>query len=796
MGSSQQEMPLQEGDLQDLQIKRIMEGRQFERKFLASIPELPDTPSSIEVVKSFARSLNNRIDAIKAILTPYAKPSYIQCTFQRFLSHPDLEMKDLIPFVENLHCDLLSLEEDVERRNKTPIEPHLVDDNARAPSHSRDSEDDDKKPAKRKRKQPAEGKVVICLDSDSEAESEDTVVKKEPGSGSKRRSNPIMPSPPKKSRPTRAVQAGDKAAKKAFTKSEAVPTKQREKARTNKLVRELADFNALPAVRKKQTKERRGPAYESMYDLTEGEDDEDEEPTSTTRGGANSRVAVKQEKERIPCKDASGDRKRTSGTSQGAYTTNGDDKQPGIAASGAIQAQEERESVDAGRSSDSEPEQAFTSSRHQSGTSGDLMENCLTEEPQPENSPSEPNAADPVSTQEENEEESRVPDVSTAEAGAAMNDASNVNEQDTPSTAGGEVPELQSVAAAKSETDPPAGVANEAQAIVTPEIKAEMTRKEVKKKREVVYKKYKDRFLLDRHSLSGIARLGGGVQDTYPKPCLWNKNIWEDANAKKLNRDYPFPNHLSEAELEDGMELNMDSFSYMTYNDLWNVDAPKYAGQPFAAVTGVRRYFLTTGHAFPVFMRRSRSKRGFKTAKLLGWEYVGNYKVMTPGEDNDVFWESAENYSLANRDYIAGKILKSSKAEGGYGRLILSRWRDTITKALAKDDSPAAPLYMIEGREPTSAEKDEKRPSLAARARALNYTHEMPDEAFVTMLVRLDEYHEQLAIKFVEYDERIYDWCVGGKTGRDADGKHTKHTLREPAKAGDWYNWAEQNMLM
>ena len=261
-------------------------------------------------------------------------------------------------------------------------------------------------------------------------------------------------------------------------------------------------------------------------------------------------------------------------------------------------------------------------------------------------------------------------------------------------------------------------------------------------------------------------------------------------------RDYPFPKHLDEEDLEDGMELNMDDFSYMTYNDLWNVDAPKYAGQPFAAVTGVRPCFLTTGHAFPVFMRRSRNKRGVKTSALLGWEYVGNYKVVTPGEDNDVFWESAENYSLANKDYIAGKILKSSKAEGGYGRLILSHWRNEISKALAEDTSPAAPLYTVEGREPTSAEKDEKRPSLAARARALNFTPQMPDEAFVTVLVRLDEYHQQLPIKFVEYDERIYNWCLGGKTTRDASGKFIKNTHKEPAKAGDWYNWAEQNMLM
>ena len=50
--------------------------------------------------------------------------------------------------------------------------------------------------------------------------------------------------------------------------------------------------------------------------------------------------------------------------------------------------------------------------------------------------------------------------------------------------------------------------------------------------------------------------------------------------------------------------------------------------------------------------------------------------------------------------------------------------------------------------------------------------------------------------EFVEYDERIYDWCLGGKTTHDANGESVEKTGKEPAKAGDWYNWAEQKMLM
>ena len=509
MASSQQEMPLREGDLQDLQIKRIMEGRQFEKDFLASIPQLPDTPSSLEVVKSFARSLNNRIDAIKAVLTPDTKPSYRQCTFHRFLSHPDLKMKELIPFVENLNDDLLTLENNVEKRNEATAEPSLVDDNARAPSHSRDLGNDDKKPAMRKREQPAEGTEVICLDSDSEPENEEkptlpVTVKKEPGTGSKRRSNPITSSPSKRARPagaavavepTGAVLAGDKAAEKATTKSEPAPTKKSGKVRDSKMMRDIADFNAPPV------EERRGTVYE--YDLTSGDDEEDDEPATIN---ANSRVAVKRETGRTPCGDASRDEEKHSGTSQAEYGDDVEGEPDSMAATGVIQEQEKQQKVDAENSNDGEPEQTFTSG-YQSGAAGTSMEKGATEEPQPEIPPFEANAADPGFDQEETEEESRLPDVSNSEVDTVTSESSNFSDQDTPSTAGGEVPELQGIAAA--ETDPPAGGANGSQAVVTPEIKAEMTRKEVKKKREVIYKKYKDRYLLDRHSPSGVARLGG-----------------------------------------------------------------------------------------------------------------------------------------------------------------------------------------------------------------------------------------------------------------------------------------------
>jgi len=323
---------------------------------------------------------------------------------------------------------------------------------------------------------------------------------------------------------------------------------------------------------------------------------------------------------------------------------------------------------------------------------------------------------------------------------------------------------------------------------LTPEVKKEETKRDVKKKRLNVYAKYKDRYLLQRHSPEGIGRLGGGHQETYPKPSQWGDKIWKD---KRLIRDYPFPKSLSEADLEDYEELDMDTFQYTCYNGEWNINAPKYAGQPFAAVTGMPSHYQQSGHAFPVFVRRARGK-----SKLLGWEYVGNYKAVSIEEDSDFFWESAQNYSLGSKSLIAGKVLKSSKAENGYGRHMLDRWKEILKDELEKDDSPAAPVYLAENREPTAVEKYEKLPPLAARARALGFHCEISDEELVNVLVRLDEFHSQRAIQFVEHDERIYEWCKGGRTNHDAEGKPVCKTKKEPAKAGDWYNWAEQNMLM
>ena len=100
---------------------------------------------------------------------------------------------------------------------------------------------------------------------------------------------------------------------------------------------------------------------------------------------------------------------------------------------------------------------------------------------------------------------------------------------------------------------------------------------------------------------------------------------------------------------------------------------------------------------------------------------------------------------------------------------------------------------MKEKREPTEDEIRAKRPSIAARAQALNFSPTMSDKALVDLLVNLDEYYILIAIQFVEYDERIYEYCKGRKTNKDRLGRSNK---KQPAKAGNWYDFAEQHMMM
>lgn len=178
---------------------------------------------------------------------------------------------------------------------------------------------------------------------------------------------------------------------------------------------------------------------------------------------------------------------------------------------------------------------------------------------------------------------------------------------------------------------------------------------------------------------------------------------------------------------------------------------------------------------------------------MLGWEYVGNYKsVADPNDECATFFESACDIAVVSKKEISTKLFKSSKSKNGWGRAHLDTWRTRLSDALLADDAETAPEYLVQGRPPTKEERKEKVPSLAARARALQFDPDpqnMNDEALSKILVELNEYYVQRTIEFVNYDERIYQYCLSGKTNRNADGQLLGTKGGTPAKAVDYYNF-------
>jgi hypothetical protein len=701
-----------------LQIQRVSEGRKFEQAFLASILIINpnDSAPPVAVIKSFATSLKNRVDAMKRVLTPRAKPSPLQFTFASFMADESVSRERLVEFTESMNDELVHLEKsyDDDARNEyislVAVADDLIVDETQRCTTPR---------GKRKKAAPSSEEDECILHSDDD----DPKSEKEP--------NPRPKTVPRfDGRKAHGHECGNVARRITSTNG------------TNAGL--LVEVEVEVEVEEENNLQRFSTRGGKRKKLREDSDSEHQKPRP----------------ERIPSSDSTWKILRCSNP---------------ISPSPRKKSRLDRA---ARRSSREDPLQTTQQPQVLDLTRDD--DSGDDESPQV--------AVVPVETQSMavTKQEEEQADHPTTEGDVNHGSTNGSTEQDMPIHDDQSVPNDVSNNDDLSNNDVPSTV------VLTPEVKAEMTRKEALKNRETVYGKYKDRFLLDRHSPLGVGRLGGGVQDTHIYPSLWNKNIWDD--QRRLKQDYPFPRHLSEEDLVDGQELDMSGFRYHTFNERWNVNAPKYAGQPFAAVTSVAGD-CKSDRAFPVFVRRARSKTDIKTAALLGWEYCGNYKAVTTGLNS--FWESAENYPAVSRELIAGKVLKSSESPKGYGRRMLEKWKKKLAAELEKDDSPAAPEYMVQDRLPTADEKDEKLPSMAARARALGLSPKMSDEAFVNMLVRLDEYHEQIAIQFVEYDERIYEWCSkGGKTSHDAEGKLIKNTRREPAKAGDWYSWGEQNMLM
>ena len=162
-------------------------------------------------------------------------------------------------------------------------------------------------------------------------------------------------------------------------------------------------------------------------------------------------------------------------------------------------------------------------------------------------------------------------------------------------------------------------------------------------------------------------------------------------------------------------------------------------------------------------------------------------------------YTSAYTIDRRHRDEIVRHILKSLKFPDAVWHKELSWWRQKFTYYLENDPSPAAdaPIWFREDRKPTIAELDNwkemgnKKKSMAARARVVGYHSEMSDKDLVEALVRFDEFHSSEALRFVEYDERVYNYVKAGETNFNAAGK--RRADGEPcAKASDWYAYYDQ----
>mmetsp|Transcript_3606 Transcript_3606/g.10186 ORF Transcript_3606/g.10186 Transcript_3606/m.10186 type:complete len:577 (+) Transcript_3606:195-1925(+) len=319
---------------------------------------------------------------------------------------------------------------------------------------------------------------------------------------------------------------------------------------------------------------------------------------------------------------------------------------------------------------------------------------------------------------------------------------------------------------------------NYAAASLPPEVKREQAEEKLKAAKKQAYEKYADRMLL--HRFDGIGLLGGCVQTGFQRPGKKNTRVFD---GEKITSGYPVPKMYMHTNLSDDEEYDLDAFGVLTYSSVWQVNGPKFAAQPTAAVDAVPDCMREKNLAIPIFMKRSLTKKTAKTeGKLLGWEYVGNYRC---GTDTDlVVWESAQNYPEVSKREIANHILRSADRSSGdtYGREILDSWKDRIDADLTRQQC---------GEVKTASSK-----SLGTRARDLGYRTGISDEDLINILVQLDEFHGQEILEFVEYDERIYEFCSKGPTSKNSKGNSKARNGGDVARARDWYNFAVQNMLM
>jgi hypothetical protein len=169
---------------------------------------------------------------------------------------------------------------------------------------------------------------------------------------------------------------------------------------------------------------------------------------------------------------------------------------------------------------------------------------------------------------------------------------------------------------------------------------------------------------------------------------------------------------------------------------------------------------------FSIFMRRSFKKN---RSKLLGWEYCGEYLAVDESQDIEMY----DNLKKADKDWHIQDMYKSLQSPKGGWRKGLA-WRRKKIKRILKE-GPAGE---------------------AAELRKLGSDNErLSDIEFGKLVVHWQGFMRQAGIvKFVRYDEDMYNFVKVGETTRDKDGILVSKSGAPRAKASDWYDEFDRPM--
>lgn len=159
-------------------------------------------------------------------------------------------------------------------------------------------------------------------------------------------------------------------------------------------------------------------------------------------------------------------------------------------------------------------------------------------------------------------------------------------------------------------------------------------------------------------------------------------------------------------------------------------------------------------------------KRVNNKGKLLGWEYCGEYLVVDHGIEG--MYESPKQDR--DKNYVIDNLKKALVSPNSF-----------IHSSIKQDK---AEIKRVLTYKPDSGE--------AKELRALGLDKDLGDSDFIEKWVYWQRFLKHISVKFVAYDQKMYDFCLDGLTTRDKDGGFVSKSGKPPAKALDWYNELNQ----